>query len=107
MKTKQNSGVFAAIRSAAAARPLLTAGTLLCVAASVGASLLTYWNGVICQNYHSLFASFSFRFCGLSRGPCRGLPMYFSVDILRLRLVGHALASAQILRCYIVTLSRF
>ena len=40
MKTKQNSGVFAAIRSAAAARPLLTAGTLLCVAASVGASLL-------------------------------------------------------------------
>ena len=40
MKTKQNSGVFAAIRSAAAARPLLTAGTLLCVAASVGTSLL-------------------------------------------------------------------
>ena len=40
MKTKQNSGVFAAIRSAAAARPFLTAGTLLCVAASVGASLL-------------------------------------------------------------------
>ena len=40
MKTKQNSGVFAAIRSAAAARSLLTAGTLLCVAASVGASLL-------------------------------------------------------------------
>ena len=40
MKTKQNSGVFAAIRSAAAARPLLTAGTLFCVAASVGASLL-------------------------------------------------------------------
>ena len=40
MKTKQNSGVFAAIRSAAAARPLLTPGTLLCVAASVGASLL-------------------------------------------------------------------
>ena len=40
MKAKQNSGVFAAIRSAAAARPLLTAGTLLCVAASVGASLL-------------------------------------------------------------------
>ena len=40
MKTKQNSGVFAAIWSAAAARPLLTAGTLLCVAASVGASLL-------------------------------------------------------------------
>ena len=40
MKTKQNSGVFAAIRSAAAARPLLTAGTLLCVAASIGASLL-------------------------------------------------------------------
>ena len=40
MKTKQISGVFAAIRSAAAARPLLTPGTLLCVAASVGASLL-------------------------------------------------------------------
>ena len=40
MKTKQNNGVFAAIRSAAAARPLLTVGTLLCVAASVGASLL-------------------------------------------------------------------
>ena len=40
MKTKQNSGVFAAIRDAAAARPLLTVGTLLCVAASVGASLL-------------------------------------------------------------------
>ena len=40
MKTRQNSGVFAAIRSAAAARPFLTAGTLLCVAASVGASLL-------------------------------------------------------------------
>lgn len=40
MKTKQNSGVFAAIRSAAAVRPFLTAGTLLCVAASVGASLL-------------------------------------------------------------------
>ena len=40
MKTKQNSSVFAAIRSAAAARPFLTAGTLLCVAASVGASLL-------------------------------------------------------------------
>ena len=40
MKTKQNNGVFAAIRDAAAARPLLTMGTLLCVAASVGASLL-------------------------------------------------------------------
>ena len=40
MKTKQNNGVFAAIRDAAAARPLLTVGTLLCVAASVGASLL-------------------------------------------------------------------
>lgn len=39
MKTKQNNGVFAAIRDAAAARPLLTVGTLLCVAASVGASL--------------------------------------------------------------------
>ena len=40
MKAKQNNGVFAAIRAAAAAQPLLTAGTLLCVAASVGASLL-------------------------------------------------------------------
>ena len=40
MKTKQNNGVFAAIRDAAAARPLLPVGTLLCVAASVGASLL-------------------------------------------------------------------
>ena len=38
MKTKQNNGVFAAIRDAAAARPLLTVGTLLCVAASAGAS---------------------------------------------------------------------
>ena len=40
MKPKKNNGVFAAIRAAAAAQPLLTAGTLLCVAASVGASLL-------------------------------------------------------------------
>lgn len=40
MKKPKNNGVFAAIRAAAAAQPLLTAGTLLCVAASVGASLL-------------------------------------------------------------------
>ena len=40
MKKKQNNGVFAAIRDAAAAQPLLTAGTLLCVAASVVASLI-------------------------------------------------------------------
>ena len=40
MKTKQNNGVFAAIRDAVAAQPLLTVGTLLCVAASVGASLI-------------------------------------------------------------------
>ena len=37
---QQNKGVFAAIRMAAAAHPFLTAGTLLCVAASVVASLL-------------------------------------------------------------------
>ena len=40
MKKQKNNGVFAAIRDAAAAQPLLTVGTLLCVAASVGASLV-------------------------------------------------------------------
>lgn len=40
MKTDRENGVFAAIRMAAASHPLLTAGTLLCVAASVAASLL-------------------------------------------------------------------
>ena len=40
MKTDRKNGVFTAIRMAAASRPLLTAGTLLCVAASVAASLL-------------------------------------------------------------------
>ena len=40
MKKQKNNGVFAAIRDAAAAQPLLTAGTLLCVAASVGASII-------------------------------------------------------------------
>ncbi len=40
MKTKHPSGVFFAIRMAAAAHRLLTAGTLLCVAASVAASLV-------------------------------------------------------------------
>ena len=40
MKTKHKSGVFAAIRMAAAAHHLLTLGTLVCVAASVAASLL-------------------------------------------------------------------
>ena len=40
MKKQKNNGVFAAIRDAAAVQPLLTAGTLLCVAASVGASLI-------------------------------------------------------------------
>ena len=34
------NGVFAAIRTAAATHHLLTVGTVLCVAASVGASLL-------------------------------------------------------------------
>ena len=38
-KSEQNS-VFAAIRMAAGAHPVLTAGTLLCVAGSVGASLV-------------------------------------------------------------------
>ena len=40
MKTDRKKGVFTAIRMAAASHPLLTAGTLLCVAASVAASLL-------------------------------------------------------------------
>ena len=40
MKTDRRNGVFTAIRMAAASHPLLTAGTLLCVAASVAASLL-------------------------------------------------------------------
>ena len=39
MKTDRKNGVFTAIRMAAASHPLLTAGTLLCVAASVAASL--------------------------------------------------------------------
>ena len=41
MKTDRKNGVFTAIRMAAASHPLLTAGTLLCVAASVAASLLS------------------------------------------------------------------
>ena len=40
MKADRKNGVFTAIRMAAASHPLLTAGTLLCVAASVAASLL-------------------------------------------------------------------
>ena len=40
MRDQQRSGVFAAIRMAAGAHHLLTVGTLLCVAASVAASLL-------------------------------------------------------------------
>ena len=40
MKTNRKNGVFTAIRMAAASHPLLTAGTLLCVTASVAASLL-------------------------------------------------------------------
>ena len=40
MKNRQKTGVFAAIRTAAASHRLLTAGTLLCVAAAVAASLL-------------------------------------------------------------------
>ena len=40
MKTDRKNGVFTAIRMAAASHPLLTAGTLLCVTASVAASLL-------------------------------------------------------------------
>ena len=37
---KHNTGVFAAVRTAALTHRLLTAGTLLCVAGSVGASLI-------------------------------------------------------------------
>ena len=40
MRNRQRSGVFAAIRTAAASHRLLTAGTLLCVAAAVAASLI-------------------------------------------------------------------
>lgn len=40
MKSSHNNGVFAAIRAAASVHRLLTVGTLLCVAASVGSSLL-------------------------------------------------------------------
>ena len=40
MKSRHKSGVFAAIRTAALSHPILTIGTVLCVAASVGASLL-------------------------------------------------------------------
>ena len=40
MKADRKNGVFTALRMAAASHPLLTAGTLLCVAASVAASLL-------------------------------------------------------------------
>ena len=40
MKQKNNHGVFAAVRMAAASHRLLTVGTVLCVAASVAASLL-------------------------------------------------------------------
>ena len=40
MKADRKNGVFTAIQMAAASHPLLTAGTLLCVAASVAASLL-------------------------------------------------------------------
>ena len=40
MKAGYNVGVFAAVRAAAAAHRVMTAGTLLCVAASVGASLV-------------------------------------------------------------------
>ena len=40
MKRRNKNGVFAAIRMAARAHHVLTAGTILCVAASVVASLL-------------------------------------------------------------------
>lgn len=40
MKRNTKNGVFAAVRSAAAAHRLLSAGTVLCAAASVLASLL-------------------------------------------------------------------
>ena len=39
-KKSEQNGVFSAIRMAAGAHPVLTAGTLLCVAGSVGASLV-------------------------------------------------------------------
>ena len=39
------NGVFAAIRTAAAIHQLLTVGTVLCVAASVGASRRCCWHG--------------------------------------------------------------
>ncbi len=40
MKSKNKFGVFAAVRTAARTHPFLTSGTVLCVAASVGASLI-------------------------------------------------------------------
>ena len=40
MKNRYKNGVFAALRMAAAAHPLLTLGTILCVAASVAATLI-------------------------------------------------------------------
>ena len=40
MKNRNKTGVFSAVRAAAVSHPLLTLGTLLCVAASVGASLV-------------------------------------------------------------------
>ncbi len=40
MKSRNKNGVFAAVRTAALAHPFLTLGTVLCVAASVGASLI-------------------------------------------------------------------
>ena len=40
MKNKNKIGVFAAVREAALTHPFLTLGTILCVAASVGASLI-------------------------------------------------------------------
>ena len=40
MKNRHNAGVFAAVRAAAVSHRVLTVGTLLCVAASVGASLV-------------------------------------------------------------------
>ena len=40
MKQKNDHGVFAAVRMAAASHRFLTVGTVLCVAASVAASLL-------------------------------------------------------------------
>lgn len=40
MKKRNNAGVFTAVRTAAFAHPFLSIGTVLCVAASVGASLV-------------------------------------------------------------------